>query len=112
MEKQNKPTLLLIEDVISNQKKFIAVLQNIADITCVGSEVWARKVFNDNKEFDIIAIDACLTGDEVDTIDLIKFMRLTSMDKYNKMLLAAGCSHKALKEHAPGLIAALLLENT
>jgi len=117
MEKQNKPTLLLIEDVISNQKKFIDELQNIADITCVGSEVWAREAFDKNKEFDIIAIDACLTGDEVDTIDLIKYIRssytgpmiaISSMDNYNKILVDAGCNHQMEKKYAPAYIANLL----
>ncbi len=116
----NKKTLLLVEDLKHHQKEFIDALQNTVDITCASTEKEAREAFTGKKDFDIIAMDGCLNGDKVDTVELVKFIRLTYTGpivaisgsiEYNKTLLAAGCSHQALKVQAPRLIARLLAGN-
>ena len=112
--------VLLIEDNVDKQKMFIDVLIDKATIICVATETEAKKIFNQSKKITIIAVDACLKDNEPDTLELTAYIRskyhgpivaISSVEDYNKKLIKAGCSHQAMKDDAPSLIASLLDQN-
>jgi len=63
----------------------------------------AEIVFNENRDLSVIAVDACVPGDEPNTIDMIRQFRKTftgpmiaisSRDDFNQILMLAGCDHE------------------
>ena len=70
----------------------------------------AEEQFSANSDIDVIAIDACVPGDEPTTLPLVRQWRQTftgpmvaisSMSEYREMLLYAGCDYESSKKDLP-----------
>ena len=82
----------------------------------------ARERFFEHREsLAAIALDACLHGDEPDTLPLLAEMRASdfqgpiiacsSSPDYRQELMKAGCDFESSKEKLPKLLKKLLLDN-
>ena len=69
-------------------------------------------------DFALIVVDACVPGDDPNSMPLVRRIRAegyrgpiiasSSVEKFRKLLLDAGCSHEVPKEEVPRLVVELL----
>ncbi|MBM2817427.1 MAG: Response regulatory protein [Parcubacteria group bacterium] len=66
----------------------------------------AEKVFSENSDLSAIAVDACVPGTEINTMNMVlKFRKtftgpmiaISGRDKFNQILMSAGCNHETGK---------------
>lgn len=98
--------LLLIEDDERMIESFGRILPYFGfDVTYARTLKEARKAF-DEGEYDIIAVDGSLHSSTVNTLDLVRYIRvnfngpmvaISTVADSNKQLVEAGCDHSCLK---------------
>ncbi|MFA6397769.1 MAG: hypothetical protein WDK96_02910 [Candidatus Paceibacterota bacterium] len=118
---KSKKLILIVEDKRDKWEMFFDVLKDAAELTFVPNEILAMDFFNNNYEkISLIGMDACLGGDNPNTMSMTRKMRskfdgpivaTSSSGKYNSELLLAGASHFIMKDDAPEFIKKLLKQN-
>ncbi len=77
----------------------------------------AEEVFSANPDLDIIVMDACVPGDSPTTPPLVRRMReifsgpiiaTSSLGRYRRKLVEAGCDHESIKYTLPEKISGIL----
>lgn len=67
----------------------------------------AKKLFEENTDIDAIVIDACVPGEEINTIPLVREFRkeyngpmiaISTNGDYQKQLVEAGCNERCLNK--------------
>lgn len=121
MSINNEPLVLIADDLSTVISYYKTLLLNKYDISTVSAtsleqldEVFDRFL----NEIDVIILDGCIPGDQVNTIGFIRRVRAqgftkpiiaaSSMPQYRMRMLDAGCSHETEKEYAPELASWLL----
>ena len=92
--------VLVVEDFFPDI--FTRTLSGKVKLLIAQSIEEATQLFNANPDIDIIIMDACVPGNELNTVPLVQLFRKTftgpiitasSVNEYNFALLEAGCSH-------------------
>jgi len=77
----------------------------------------AGKIFAEHDDIDLIAVDACVPGDEINTRPLIRKFRetfkgpmiaISKSSLSRECLMTAGCNHECEKKWLPGNIVNIL----
>lgn len=99
--------ILIIDDDIIFQADWKASLEDKATVISAYNLEQAEKLFAQNPDCDIIAVDACLTSrGKPDTIPLVveirknfkgRMIAISSNLEYNVSLVQAGCDHECDK---------------
>jgi len=96
------PRILVIEDKIDIHNLFLGQVAGRADMVLVATIEYAEKIIGRENDFDAIALDGCVPGDEINTLPLLKklldkfccpIIAISSSKWYNKELIEAGCTH-------------------
>lgn len=116
MTKNNEPLVLLVddrEDVIHYYKQQLLETYNISTMSATTLKELDEKFDEYSPEIDVIILDGCMPGDDLNTVDFITRARAEGFAKpiiaasgsplYRQLMFEAGCSHKSEKQHAPGL---------
>ncbi len=110
--------VLIFEDLPFLQRHYAKALDGKVVVVSACSVAQAEEAWRDNRDAALIVMDACLEGEEPDTIALLREIRLefdgpivaASSNKYFcDELIAAGCSHK-LRCKDEDVLAALVCE--
>lgn len=98
--------VLIVEDNYGWQSIWKRDLQKV-ELLVADSIEEAKKIFSQNDDVDLIVMDACVPGDEPNTMNLVREMRKTyhgsilansSVLKYREILLNAGCDKECHKK--------------
>ena len=121
MSINNEPLVLIADDLPKVIEYYKTLLLNKYDISTVSATSLDKldEVFDKFfDEIDVIILDGCIPGDEVNTIDFIRRARArgfskpiiaaSSMHNYRMQMVNAGCSHETEKEYAPELASWLI----
>lgn len=112
-----RPKVLIVEDRRINQEIYAAELQGKVFLMQAMNLEDGQRLFMENPDVALIVMDACLSGDEPDSISLVKKIRETfsgpmiaasAAAEYRKLLLRAGCSHESPKCDVPDLVCKIL----
>lgn len=112
--------ILIIEDSPTWQGRFREILADRAEGKIILEQAYdmpsALALF-EQKKFDLIAIDGCLTGDTPDGLTLAEEFRKTfdgpmlaisTSAELRQMMKERGCNEECKKEFAPEMIMAML----
>ncbi len=101
--------ILIVEDDLDIQMLYKECLETL-EIVSAFTKAQALEEFVNNPDFAAIVMDACVPGNEVNTLGLVYRFRRTfngpmiatsSEPNYNDKLMKAGCDHKSEKHALP-----------
>ncbi len=110
---QNFKKVLLVEDYPGWIKIIKGGLENEAEVLSAVTIREAENIFSENSDIAIIIMDACVPGDEPNTLPLVKKIRetfkgpiiaISSSDSYRKQLVEAGCDYECEKKKIPSMV--------
>lgn len=115
----SKPNVLIVEDSVRYQREFEELLADYFNIIAAYSIAQARDFFDANPGMEIsaIAMDACVPGDDINTIPLVRHFRKTflgpmiaisSLQEYSDKLMQAGCDYECPKWDLPKVLLKIL----
>lgn len=113
----DKKKVLFVEDRAWQQKDWLEALDGKVEIISALSIAEAEEKFTANTDIAAIVMDACVPGDEPNTIPLVKKFRETftgpmiatsSYFGYRQMLVRAGCDHDCAKYKVPEKLCEIL----
>ena len=114
----NKKKVLIVEDRDTTQSGYRASLQDDVQLLQAFTIEQAREIFGANPDIDLIVMDGCVPGFEINTPPLVREFRKTfrgpiiatsSSSDYRQELMLAGCSHEVgSKGDVPDKVLALL----
>ncbi len=109
--------VLIIDDDETWQKVWSMRLGKRVTLLPALSIPEAEKIFSEHTDIDLIAVDACVPGDEINTQPLIRKIRETfagpmvavSKSSFSReCLVRAGCDHESEKEWLHGKVVRIL----
>ncbi len=109
--------ILIVDDDLNWQKVWNMRLGKKVILFSAFSVDEAEKIFAEHNDIDLIAMDACVPGDEINTKPLIKKFRETfngpmiaiSKSSLNReCLVKAGCNYESEKEWLHGNVLRIL----
>ncbi len=118
---QDEPTVkvLVVEDDIDVAQRYQGNLRHDAAVL-IGETISQAEIhFRNNPDLSPIIMDACVPGEDINTLPLLELIRKTfpgpiiaasNSEYYNEKLLENGCDHMATKKTA-GRIALDILRN-
>ncbi|KKR53746.1 MAG: hypothetical protein UT90_C0005G0053 [Parcubacteria group bacterium GW2011_GWA1_40_21] len=100
--------ILIIEDSADRQEEWKELLNKYPiNIIQAFSLEEAERAFNDNPDLSAVAVDACVPGNEPNTMELARKMRnsftdrpmiaISNVEDFNDILMSAGCDYKTDK---------------
>jgi len=105
--------VLLVEDYPAWIKIIKEDLGGAAEVLSATTVEEAEKMFEDNPDIALIIMDACVPGDEINTLPLVKKIRetftgpiiaISANDLYRKKLVEAGCTCECEKKKVRSMI--------
>lgn len=116
MEKK-KPVVLVVEDDIDKyQSEWEWELCYRIEFLYARTIEEARRLYRERKDIQAIAVDACVPGDNPNTMELVREIRkefkgtivaISSLREYRALLREAGCSQECEKQYLPEMLAHL-----
>lgn len=109
--------VLIIDDDVNWQKVWDMRLRRRVILLPALSINEAEKIFSEHSDIDLIAVDACVPGDDINTRPLIKKFRETfngpiiaiSKSSFSReCLVRAGCNYESEKEWLHGNVLRIL----
>jgi DNA-binding NtrC family response regulator len=109
--------VLIVEDDVFEQDRCQKTLHSKLEVISAYSVKEAEKAFADNPNIAAIAVNACVPGCQINTILLIKQLRLafagpiiatSGIPSFRKKLVEAGCSHSCEKWDLPSELCKIL----
>ena len=111
------PRVLIIEDKEEWQEKYRRGLPSVVEIVGAtnlkDANVAIAQLATGIATFDAIVVDACLRGDDPDTLHLVERLRAigftgpiiagSNSEYYNSVLMHAGCTHEAKSRNPQAL---------
>jgi len=99
--------VLIIDDLpmIHGMISYELAWKNVICISA-STKVQAQELFALHEDIDLIVIDACLEGEQPDSMDLVVMLRelykgpmlaISQIADYNNILMHYGCNHQAKK---------------
>lgn len=114
------PKILMVEDDRDVIRAWSLWLRQESIMLVASTVEQASELFIQNPDICLIVMDGCLTGFELETVDLIKKFRQTfagpivaasANRDYCLRMMEAGCSHDAgRKDKVPELVLSLLAQ--
>jgi len=113
--------ILLVEDYPSWIKIIKGDLEGAAEVLSATTVEEAEKMFGDNPDIALVIMDACVPGDEINTLPLVKKIRetfagpiiaISASDLYRKKLVEAGCTCECEKKKIQSMIRRLNILDT
>jgi len=113
-----KPKVLIIEDQKRAHLEYEYGLRNLVQILSAFTIEEGRKIYKENPDLWLIVMDACVPGGDPNTLDLTREIRKSFIgrpmiaasmsEKFQDLLIEAGCDHKADKSQVVDKIKELL----
>ncbi len=109
--------ILIVEDSENYQQKYINALRGKVDILSAYSLGEGEHLFEENPDVTLIVMDACVPGDSPNATALVTVIRrsfagpmiaASSLPKYRKILMAAGCDYEEDKDFVVAKVIELL----
>ncbi len=109
--------VLIVEDDIQTQNLLQKLLSGTVHIFSAFTIEEAEEFFKNNPDIDIVTMDGCVPGENINTIPLIQLMRrsfkgpmvaCSGNSDYQSILLDSGCNLKSEKKDLPKTILGLL----
>jgi len=109
--------ILIVDDDVNWQKVWNMRLGRKITLLPAFSIDEAEKIFAEHGDIDLIAVDACVPGDDINTKPLVKKFRETfdgpivaiSKSSFSReCLVKAGCNYESEKEWLHGNVARIL----
>ncbi|MEW6617643.1 MAG: hypothetical protein AB1333_04505 [Patescibacteria group bacterium] len=103
--------ILIVDDDVVWQEVWSRALRKRATLLPALSIKEAEKIFSEHSDIDLIAVDACVPGDEINTKPLIRKFRetykgpmiaISKSSLSRECLVSAGCDHECEKKWLPG----------
>lgn len=103
----SKIKVLVVEDGQNWQDRFAWLFGKSFDLLQATRIEDGERLFSENPDVGIIIMDACVPGDRINTIDLVRKIRETfsgkmvassSSEIFREHLVKAGCSHSCHKD--------------
>jgi len=124
MIQSNRPRILIIDDDRETQSLWKDMLTLMGlELVSVFTLTEAEQQLSRIQEFEVIAVDACMSGNTPDTVPLVTKLRerfngimiaISNLPDFQAALIRAGCNfgcakfdlHEKLPECLPSLVAA------
>lgn len=112
-----KKTVLVVEDRTDLQSFWQQKLADTITILSATTIEEAEDLFSANPNIDAIALDACVPGDDLNTLPLLRLFKRTfngpiiaisGSSEYRETLVKHGCTHECRKADLPQTLSMLL----
>ena len=111
--------VLAVDDEQWIHNKWLPELEGKVELLSAGTIEDARKMFAEHPDIAAIAMDACVPGDEPNTMELVREFRKTfsgpmlaasGLGDYRELLMKAGCDYDVGmdKNDVPGMFIKIL----
>ncbi|MFH1193284.1 MAG: response regulator [Candidatus Jorgensenbacteria bacterium] len=110
MTNEKVPKILVVEDMEEWVELWKDVLYGAAELIGAASIEEAEEKFAANPDIDVVVVDGCVPGSELNTIPLVQKFKATfkgpmiavsGNPDFQKMLIKEGCSHECEKKDLP-----------
>jgi DNA-binding NtrC family response regulator len=112
-----KKTVLVVEDITDFHSIWQQKLADTITILSATTIEEAADLFSANPSIDAIALDACVPGDDLNTLPLLKLFKRTfngpiiaisGSSEYRETLVKHGCTHECQKRDLPQTLSTIL----
>ena len=109
--------VLIVEDDPDWQSMWKRKLEGKVHVLMASSVEKGEQLFNENPDVDVIVMDACVSGEEPDTLPLVTNIRQTFSGPmiaasgsytFRQCLKSYGCDHESRKKDVPEKVLEIL----